>query len=191
MNARARNEALGVAAILVAATSFGSVLYVVAGGGFTPFQLLAAAVAALAMPAVLIGLALEQRPGFAAIGQAGALVFAVGSVGLAFVALYALVAGVDGVDALRSDLGELIPAAQAALVPAGLAFAGATYARGMLPRWSSASFALGLVLLLMTLEGPTAFAVAAEALRDLGLAGMGLALLPAPHLHARPVAPGT
>jgi hypothetical protein len=118
------------------------------------------------------------------------LVFAVGSLGLAFVALYALVAGVDGIDALRSDLGDLIPAAQASLVPAGIAFAGATYVRNQLPRWSSASFGLGLVLLLLTLDGPTGFTLAAEALRDLGLFGMGLALLPIRPPHPRRVAPG-
>jgi hypothetical protein len=190
MSKTLRNEALGVASILVAATSFASVLYVVVTDGFTPVQLLGAAIAALAMPVVLVGLAVEQRPGFPTIGQAGALVFAVGSVGLSFVALYALVAEIDGLAALRSELGDLIPAAQAALVPAGLAFAGASYVRGQLPRWSSASFGLGLVLLILTLDGPTAFALAAEGLRDLGLAGMGLALLPIHPAHPRRVVPG-
>lgn len=185
-----RDDLLGGSAILVALMSCASVFCVALTGDLDPVALLAAAVAALAMPAVLIGLAVEQRPGFAAIGQAGAVVFAVGSVGLAFVALYALAAGVQSLDSLRSQLGEVIPAAQAALVPAGLAFAGATYARGLLPRWGSAAFALGLVLLLLTLDGPTSFALAAEVLRDLGLLGMGLALLPVRSEGPRRVAPG-
>lgn len=190
MSKTLRNESLGVAAILVAAISFASVLYVVLADRFTPVALLGAAITALAMPVVLVGLAAEQRPGFSAWGQAGALVYAVGSLGLAFIALYALVAGVHDVDALRSDLGDLIPAAQAALVPAGIAFAGAAYVRNQLPRWSSACFGLGLVLLLLTLDGPTGLALAAEGLRDLGLLGMGLALLPIHSTHPGPVAPG-
>lgn len=190
MSKTLRNESLGVATILVALASFASVLYVVLTDGFAPLGLVAAAIALLAMPVVLVGLAFEQRPGFSAWGQAGALVYAVGSVGLAFVALYALVAGVHDVDALRSDLGDLIPAAQAALVPGGLAFAGAAYVRDQLPRWSSACFGLGLVLMLMTLDGPAGFALAGEGLRDLGLLGMGLSLLPLHSTHPGRVAPG-
>ncbi|MBS1843201.1 MAG: hypothetical protein JST53_02180 [Actinobacteria bacterium] len=190
MSKTLRNESLGAAAILVAVGSFASVLYVVLTDGLAPVGLLVAALAALAMPVVLVGLAFEQRPGFSSWGQAGALVYAVGSVGLAFVALYALVAGVHDVDALRSDLGDLIPAAQAALVPGGIAFAGAAYVRNQLPRWSSACFGLGLVLMLLTLDGPAGFALAAEGLRDLGLLGMGLALLPVHSNHPGRVAPG-
>jgi hypothetical protein len=188
---KARNDFLGVAAVLVAVLSFGCTLYAVVTGVFTPLLLLAAALAVLAMPVVVVGLAMEQRPGFASIGLAGALAFGAGSLFLAVVVLYALVAGVGDPDALAARLGSVVPAAQASLVPGGLAFAAASYARGRLPRWSSACFALGLVLLIMTLDGPVEFVLAGEALRDLGLLGMGLAMLPRPHLHPRSPVPGT
>lgn len=191
MEQKAHNDFLGTAAVLVAMFSFGVTLYVVATDAFTPLLLLAAAIAVLTMPVVVVGLAMEQRPGFASIGLAGALTFGVGSLFLAFVILYALVAGVGDPDALAARLGSVVPAAQASLVPGGLAFAAASYARARFPRWSSTCFALGLVLLIMTLDGPVEFVLAGEALRDLGLLGMGLAVLPRPHPRPRWPVPGT
>jgi hypothetical protein len=186
-----RKDILGAAAVLVAMLSFGCTLYVVVRGAFTPFLLLAAAVAVLTMAVVVVGLATVQRPGLASIGLAGALTFAAGSLFLLFVVLFALVAGVNDPDALSSKLGSVVPAAQASLVPGGLAFAAASYARGRFPRWSCACFGLGLVLLIMTLDGPAEFVLAGEGLRALGLVGMGFSLLPNPRLRPRSMATGT
>lgn len=98
--------------------------------------------------------------------------------------LYVLVAGAADPDALAAELGSAVPAAQASLVPGGLAFAAASYAGGRLPRWNCAAFAPGLVLLIMTFDGPAELVLAGEGLRDLGLAGMGMALIRVPRLHA-------
>ena len=52
-----------------------------------------------------------------------------------------------------------------------------------------------MLLLIPTLDAPAGFRLVVEGMRDLGLAGMGMALLPTPHLrlrlHLRHVAPGT
>lgn len=166
--------------MLVAVVSFGCAMSVTIRGGLATVALLAALTAVLAMPFVIVGLCIVQRPGIATLGQAGAIAFAISCLPAAFVLLYCLVARIDDAAGLRADLGSSVWAAQAALVPGGVAFGAASYARGLLPRWACASFVLGLLLVIPTLGAPAGFQVVVLGLTDLGLLGMGLKLVPIP-----------
>lgn len=186
MNEDIRNGTLGVAAALVAVLSIGGALLIGIRGELAPVPLFGALVALLAMPFVVIALCAVQRPGIATLGQAGAIAFAFACLFGAFVVLYALVAGVDDIAGLRADLGGSVWAAQAALVPGGVAFGAASYVRGRLPRWACGSFVLGLLFVIPTLGTPAGFQLVVLGLVDLGLFGMGMALIPLPSPHRRP-----
>jgi hypothetical protein len=171
----------------MAVVSFGAALSVAIRGELMPIALVAALAVLLAMPFVVAGLCMAQRPRIATIGQAGALTFAAACPLGAFVVLYALVAGIGDATALPTELGGLVWAAQAAFVPGGVAFGAASYVRRFLPRWACGSFVLGLLLVIPTLGTPAGFQLVVLGLVDLGILGMGLSLLPIPppRRHAR------
>jgi hypothetical protein len=185
MSRELHHGTLGTATSLVATVSFAGALSVALRGELAPAALLAALAALLTVPFVVIGLCMVQRPGIWTLGQAGAIVLAGSCLPGAFVVLYALVAGTHDAAGLHADLGSSVWAAEAALVPGGLAFGTASYVRGLLPRWACASFVLGLLLVIPTLGAPAGFQLVVLGLADLGLLGMGLALIPTPPLPRR------
>lgn len=189
MTRNLRTGILGTATVLVALLVFGTALWATLDG-FGPGPAALAVLALLALPFVFAGLTMVQRPGLATLGQAGAIVFAAGCLVAAFVCLYALVAGTFSLASLREHLDGLVWAAEAFLVPGIVVFGVATYVHRMLPRWSSAFLVLGSLLAVAALGAPDALQLLDAAIATVGLAGLGLALIPTPHRRPRPARRG-
>jgi hypothetical protein len=184
MTRNLRSGVLGTATILLALTAFGTVVWTKLDG-FGPGPAALATLVLLASPFIVVGLAMAQRPGFATVGQAGAIAFGVGCVLAAFVCLYALLVGAFSQAALRDQLGGLVWAAEASLVPGAVAFGAATYVRRMLPRWGSSCLIFGSLLAVATIGAPEGLQLFTAALATIGMGGLGLALIPTPRLRSR------
>ena len=184
MTRNLRTGVLGTATILLSATAFGTVVWTKLDGS-APARRPSRRSSCSRPPFVVVGLAMVQRPGFATVGQAGAIVFGAGCLLAAFVCLYALLAGAFSQAALRDQLDGLVWAAEASLVPGAVAFGAATYSRGMLPRWGSSCLILGSLLAVAAIGAPDGLQLFTAGLSTIGLGGLGLALIPTPRPRSR------
>jgi hypothetical protein len=153
-------------------------------GGFSDAQLLMTLVAEAAIPLLVLGLYAAQRPRIGRLGLLSALAYAYAFVFFSGTVVYALVNGTSDYSALSDDLGALMTLHGAIMVLAGIGFGVAVFRAGVLPAWTGFALGVGVVLVAATQTAPEGVQLLTAAVRDLGFAGMGLALLrPGPVRH--------
>lgn len=172
-----RAREVGLAALAFSALYFLSDLIEALQGGFSTGQLWLTLVAEAAIPFFVVGLYLVQRPRIGRLGAFGAAAYAYAFVFFTGTVVYALAEGVHDYDALSGDLGALMTLHGGVMVLAGLAFGVATARARVLPAWTGAALAVGVVLVAATQRAPEGVQILAAAVRDLAFAGMGWALL--------------
>ena len=172
---------LGLSALVFSGLYFVSDALEVVHGRFSEGQLWLTLVAEAAIPVFVIGLCLAQRP---EIGRLGRLVFFTGTV------VYALVHASRDFSALSNDLSPWMVIHGALMVFAGLAFGYGVIRAGVLPRWTGIALMTGVVLVSLAQVLPDGLQLVAAGVRDLGFAGMGVALLrsedASPHIGVAP-----
>ncbi len=170
-------RALGAGAVVFSALYLLSDVIEATQGGFSTGQLWLTLVVEMAIPFFVIGIALVQRPrlgrlgSYSAVGYAYAYVFFTGTV------VYALVNGTGDFSALDHDLRPWMTIHGGVMVFAGLGLGLATIRAAVLPRWTGAVLMAGVVLVAMAEGLPQGVQVVAAGVRDLGFAGMGVALM--------------
>ena len=176
---------VGAAALAFSVAYFLSDLIEALQGGFSTGQLVLTLIAEAAIPVFVLGLWLVQQPRVGRLAGYAAGAYALAYVFFTWTVAYALYHGVPDYDTLSDELGIWIFLGGAVMVIAGLAFGWATIRTGVLPRWAAVSLMAGVVLVAATQNAPDAVQLVAAAVRDLGFAGMGAALL-APGVAVRP-----
>jgi hypothetical protein len=91
--------------------------------------------------------------------------------------LIALVNQTSNWDALAEQLGVWVTVHGLLMVLAGVAFGVAVIRAGVLPRWTGVALIAGGMLIALSSGMPDVARTAAAGIRDLGFAGMGVALL--------------
>jgi hypothetical protein len=149
------------------------------GGGFSPTQLWVNYIAFVLMPFLMVGLYAVQRPqaGWAVLW--GALLYGTAFVYFSFTTLYALSEHIADYAALWQKLGALYTVHGGLMVVGGVLFAAASRQAGVLPRGAVLAFLAGLLLNLLfsLLPVPDLWQTIGSTVRNLGLVGMGAALL--------------
>jgi hypothetical protein len=146
-------------------------------GGFSGSQLGLTLIAEAAVPVFVIGLYLVQRPQIGRLGQLSAVAYAYAYVFFTGTVVYALVDGSGDYTALSHDLQPWMTIHGAVMLVAGLGFGVAVIRAKVLPRWTGVALMAGVVLVSLSQTLPEGPQVLAAAIRDLGFAGMGAALL--------------
>ena len=137
----------------------------------------------------MIGLYLVQRPQIGRLGRLSAAAYAYSYVFFTGTVVYALIDGTSDYPALSHDLQPWMTIHGAVMVLAGLGFGAAVIRAKVLPRWTGFALMAGVVLVSLSQTLPEGPQVLAAAIRDLGFAGMGAALLGAHALSGhRPAA---
>jgi hypothetical protein len=149
------------------------------GGGFSPAQLWVNYIAFVLMPFLMVGLYAVQRPraGWAAL--CGALLYGASFIYFSFTTLYALVAHIGDYAALWQRLGPVYTIHGGVMVVGGLLFGLASWWANVLPRGPVLAFLVGVLLNLAfsLLPVPELWQTVGSTVRNLGLMGIGLALL--------------
>jgi hypothetical protein len=161
-------------------------------GGFSDGQLGLTLIAEAAIPAFVIGLYLVQRPQIGRLGQLSAVAYAYSYVFFTATVVYALIDGTSTYSVLSHDLQPWMTVHGAVMVLAGLGFGVAVIRAKLLPRWTGIALMAGVILVSLSQTLPAGPQVLAAAIRDLGFAGMGAALLGAHALwrHSPAAYPG-
>jgi hypothetical protein len=146
-------------------------------GGFSGAQLWMTLAAEAAIPVFVIGLYLVQRPQMQWLGRAGALAYAYTFVFFTGTVVYALVDGVSDYNTLSKDLAPWMTIHGALMVLAGSCFAYAVITARVLPRWTGIALLAGVIMVAASQGLSEPLQVLAAAIRDLGFAGMGVALM--------------
>jgi hypothetical protein len=146
-------------------------------GGFSEAQLWMTLAAEAAIPVFVIGLYLVQRPQMRWLGRVGALAYAYAFVFFTGTVVYALVDGVSDYDTLSKDLAPWMTIHGALMVLAGSCFAYAVLTARVLPRWTGIALLAGVIMVAGSQGLSEPLQVLAAAVRDLGFAGMGAALM--------------
>jgi hypothetical protein len=176
---------VGATALVFSLAYFVSDAIEAAQGGFSTDQLWLTLIAELAIPFFVIGLYLVQRPPIGRLGAVGAIGYAATYLFFVWTVVYPLIHDVADFDALSDVFGVWMVLGGAAMVVFGLAFGWATIRAGVLPRWTAVALMVGVILVAITQGAPEGVQLIAAAVRDLGFAGMGGALL-APGHAVRP-----
>ena len=169
----------------LAALTF-SVLYLVSDvmelvhGGFSTPQLVLTYIAEAAIPLFVLGLYAVQRPRIGSLGLAGALGYAYAYIFFTGTVLLALVNQPADWDALVGDLGPWVTIHGLLMVAAGSAFGVAVIKARVLPRWTGITLVAGVILVALSSAMPSVAQTLCAGVRDVGFAGMGLALLTRP-----------
>jgi hypothetical protein len=148
-----------------------------AQGGFSVGQLWLTFAAEATLPCFVLGLAVTQRTRLGAAGWLAAVAYAYSYVFFTGTVVYALVNRSEDYEALTDSLGALMVAHGAIMVLAGLGFGLAVVRRRLFPTWTAIALMAGVVLVALAQGMPEAVQLTAAGLRDLGFAGMGVALL--------------
>jgi hypothetical protein len=146
-------------------------------GGFSTGQLWLTLLAEAAIPLFVIGLYVIQRPQIGRLGQLSAVAYAYSFVFFTGTVVYALIDVTSDYGALAHDLRPWMTIHGAIMVFAGLGFGIAVIKAGVLPRWTATTLIAGVILVALSQTLPAGPQVLAAAIRDLGFAGMGAALL--------------
>jgi hypothetical protein len=170
----------GLAALVFSALYFLSDVLEAIQGGFTAGQLWLTLVAEAAIPGVVIGLYATQRPHIGRLGRVSAAAYAYSYVFFTGTVVYALIDHTSDYGTLSQDLGLSMTVHGAIMVLAGLGFGFAVIRAGVLPRWTAIALMSGVVLVALSQNLPDAAQTLAAAIRALGFAGMGAALLQVP-----------
>lgn len=186
MNQDSLRIPVGAAALGFSVAYFVSDLIEALQGGFSTGQLWLTLIAEAAIPAFVVGLWLVQGPRMGRLGAWAAGAYALAYVFFTWTVAYALYHGVPDYETLSDELGIWMFLGGAVMVVAGLGFGWATIRAGLLPRWAAVALMAGVVLVAATQSAPDGVQLAAAAIRDLGFAGMGAALLaPGPAVGPR------
>lgn len=177
---------VGAAALIFSLAYLASDAIEALQGGFSTGQLVLTLVAEAAIPLFVVGLAAVQEPRLGRLGARAALAYALAYVFFTWTVVYALYHGVPDYSTLSDELGGWMTLAGATMVLAGLAFGWATIRAGVLPRWTAVALMAGVVMVAASQGAPDVVQLAAAAVRDLGFAGMGAALLAGGPAVARP-----
>ncbi|MEJ2866086.1 hypothetical protein [Actinomycetospora flava] len=170
-------------AVLGASAVLFSVLYVVsdlleaAQGGFSSGQLWLTLVAEAAIPPVVVGLYLAQRPRIARSALIPAVAYAYAYVYFTGTVVYALVEGTPDYATLSEELGVWMTVHGVIMFIAGVWFGAAVARAAVLSRWTGIALALGVTLVVATQGAPEGLQLVAAAVRALGIAGMGVGVL--------------
>jgi hypothetical protein len=177
LHALPKDKIVGISAVAFSVLYFLSDVVEAVQGGFSEAQLWMTLVAEAAIPFVVIGLYLVQRPQMRWLGRAGALVYAYAFVFFTGTVVYALVDGVSDYNALSNDLAPWMTIHGALMVLAGSCFGYAVIMARVLPRWTGISLMAGVIMVAGAQGLSEPVQVLAAGIRDLGFAGMGLALM--------------
>jgi hypothetical protein len=173
--------AVGFAAVVFSVLYFVSDLMELVSGGFTLPQLFLTYLSEAAIPVFVLGLYAVQRPHIGRLGLLGAVGYAYAYVFFTGTVLLAIVNRPASWDALVGELGPWVTLHGALMVVAGTALGVAVIRAGTLPAWTGATLTAGVILVAVSSELPSIAQTVSAGVRDLGFAGMGLALL----MHAR------
>jgi hypothetical protein len=168
---------VGLAAVVFSALYLLSDVLEVAHGGFSASQLWLTLVAEAALPAFVVGLAKVQGPRFGRLGWASAWAYAYSYTYFTGTVVYALARHTDTYQQLSRELGAVMLLHGAVMVVAGIGFGTAALRARVVPGWTAAALMVGVVLVALSQDLPAAVGLVAAALRDIGFAGMGVALL--------------
>jgi len=148
-------------------------------GGFSNLQLWLNYVAFLPMPWLLLGIYAVHRARPHPAALAGALLYGAAFTYFAFTTLYALAEHIPDYAALWQRTGSSYTLHGALMVAGGLLFGAAVLRAGWLPRTAVWLFlaGIGLNLLFALIPVPEIAQIAGSTLRNLGLIGMGLAIV--------------
>ncbi|MEP7111885.1 MAG: hypothetical protein ABI862_01345 [Ilumatobacteraceae bacterium] len=182
-------KAIGFTAVIASVLYFVSDLVEVVQGRFSDWQLVLTLIAETAIPVFVVGFALVQRPrslghpgrlghlgDFSALAYAYAYLYFTGTV------VYALANGTENYQALTERLGSVMTIHGAVMVVAGVGFGYAVLRDRLFPRWTAVAVMVGVVLVAAAQGLPDGVQLVAAGVRDLGFAGMGVALLRPVHL---------
>jgi hypothetical protein len=168
---------LGTAAVVFSVLYFVSDVLEAVQGGFSTPQLWLTLVAEAAIPFLVVGLHLAQRPTIARSAVVAAGAYAYAYVYFTGTVVYALVTGTPDYATLSAELGVGMTVHGAIMVAAGVWFGYAVLRAGVLPRWTGVALAVGVVLVAASQGAPEGLQLVAAGVRDLGIAGMGAGLL--------------
>jgi hypothetical protein len=168
---------VGLAALVFSALYLLSDVIEAIQGGFSAGQLWLTLVAEAAIPAFVIGLYLVQRPRIGRLGRISAVAYAYSFVFFTGTVVYALLDGTSDYKTLSHALQPWMTIHGAIMVLAGLCFGLAVIRARVLPRWTGIALMAGVVLVSLAQNLPEGPQVVAAAIRDLGFAGMGVALV--------------
>ena len=168
---------IGSAAVAFSVVYFVSDLIELMQGGFSTTQLALTYAGEAAIPLFVLGLYAVQRPQIGRLGLLGALGYAYSFIFFTATVVYALVSGTPDWNALTDRFGAWVTVHSVLMVVSGVMFGLAVVRARVLPRWTGAMLALGMVLMAVAASLPDAAQTAAAGVRDLAFAGMGVALL--------------
>ena len=171
---------VGLAALVFSALYVLSDVLEAIQGGFSTGQLWLTLFAEAAIPGFVIGLYATQRPHIGRLGRVSAVAYAYSYVFFTGTVVYALIDHTSDYGTLSRDLGLSMTIHGAIMVLAGLGFGFAVIRAGVLPRWTAIAMMTGVVLVALSQNLPEAAQTLAAAVRALGFAGMGAALLRVP-----------
>lgn len=157
-------------------------------GGFSTPALWLNYAAFLPLPALLLGLYALQRPRISILGLAGAILYGFAFIYFAHTTLFALALRTENYQQLWEQLGGIYTVHGGVMVVGGLAFAWATARAHVFPEWTAWLFAAGILLnlLMALLPVPELLQTVGTLLRNLGLMGMGWAVLAGMGSWAKP-----
>ncbi|MBK8233706.1 MAG: hypothetical protein IPK72_24795 [Candidatus Eisenbacteria bacterium] len=148
-------------------------------GGFSTPQLWLNYIAFLPMPWLLLGVYVIRSDALGTGALIGAILYGVAFTYFAHTTLYALALGVADYETLWRQLGPLYTAHGALMIVGGLLFASTALRGKGLPSWAVSLFGIGLLanLVLALLPAPDILQTLGTAVRNVGLVGMGCAVL--------------
>ncbi|CAN5660738.1 hypothetical protein BH09ACT8_BH09ACT8_14790 [soil metagenome] len=149
-------------------------------GGFSAAQLALTLVGEVAVPFVVIGLYLAQRPKIGQLGLISAIAYAYSYVFFTGTVIYAIIDSTGNYADLVGDLGVAMTLHGGIMVFAGVGFGIAVVRARIVPRWTGLALMVGVVAVAATQTSSEGVALAAAGIRAAAFAGMGLALLCAP-----------
>lgn len=147
--------------------------------GYTATQLWLKYLAFVPMPWLLLGICLVHTPRLSALGIVGALLYGMGFVYFEHAVLYALTEDISGYADLKSRLGTLNTVYGTFMIYGALIFAWAAVHTEQFPRYPALLLALGVVvnIVLWLLSVPDTYQTMGTAVRNLGIACIGWALM--------------
>lgn len=150
-------------------------------GGFSQLQLWLNYIAFLPMPWLLLGIYAVCKDDLGPVGLAGALLYGAAFTYFAHTTLFALASGSPDYEYLWRQLGQTYTVHGAFMVVGGLLFVRASVRARALPTTFVWLFAAGLStnLCLALFPAPDIMQTLGTALRNIGLVGMGYAILTA------------
>jgi len=171
---------VGLGALTFSALYFISDVMELADGAFSTPQLALTYVAEAAIPVFVLGLYAVQQPHIGTLGLLGAIGYAYAYIFFTSTVLLALVNQPADWDALVGDLGPWVALHGLLMVAAGSAFGVAVIKARALPRWTGLTLVAGVILVALSSALPSVAQTICAGVRDVGFAGMGLALLTRP-----------